>query len=50
MILWLWQLLQTLEICIFVHAGATNGGVMKKMVFLKTSQISQETTCVGVSF
>ena len=32
-----------------LYAGAVTGGVLRKKVFLKILQISQENTCVGVS-
>ena len=32
------------------YEEAATGGVLKKKVFLRISQISQENTCVGVSF
>ena len=34
----------------FKHTEAAIRGVFSKKVFLKISQISQENTCVGVSF
>ena len=37
-------------IFIVSEAAATTEGVLWKMMFLKNSQISQENTCVGVSF
>ena len=33
-----------------VTAEVATGGVLKKTVFLKISQITLENTCVGVSF
>ena len=35
--------------CLSISEAAT-GGVLQKKVFLKIVQISQEDTCVGVSF
>ena len=32
------------------HSGAATGGVLKKSLFLKISQNSQESTCTRISF
>ena len=44
------KLIQQITFYLSIVAEATTGDVLKKKVFLKISQYSQENICVGISF
>ena len=44
------KLIQQITFYWSIVAEATTGDVLKKKVFLKISQYSQENICVGISF